>query len=440
MLVPALTIGSSRGSSVSSAAAPARSRRPTDRARGERHQRQRRRHRAARRRGRVPGGGQLPRGRGRAAAAHDRQHRRRRRRADRGDQLGRPEVELVGNATRAGRTALQVDAARRVDRHRVVRVAEHPARRPEPTVRRGAGRRPASEPPSSRRPSASTAVRRRTGTSRAGRRRHDQHRAHRADRDLPTGKNVRSRSCSPTPARSPPRADRAGAAASRARTRRREPAPASARSLSVAALGCPRGEERAIETRLPLHRVRQRVGQVVRPLPRVPGVGHGRGGRRRRAPALARIAAGAPATPARPIGEVDVEAARARPTGVARARPGARRRSGAGRGRAAGRRARGGQVHAAARGRVPLGGARRRGRPGAVRHRRGVGRARCGCGPSAPATCTTTMYLAAESDLEPVLGHVDAVEPGPAGGRLGADHGLRRRSTARRAGSRRSAR
>ncbi len=38
--------------------------------------------------------------------------------------------------------------------------------------------------------------------------------------------------------------------------------------------------------------------------------------------------------------------------------------------------------------------------------------ARCGCAPSASAPCTTQLYLAAETDLGAVLGHLDAVKPG----------------------------
>ena len=38
-------------------------------------------------------------------------------------------------------------------------------------------------------------------------------------------------------------------------------------------------------------------------------------------------------------------------------------------------------------------------------------RPRCGCAPTASARCTTTCYLAAETDLAAVLGHIDAVKP-----------------------------
>ena len=110
-----------------------------------------------------------------------------------------------------------------------------------------------------------------------------------------------------------------------------------------------------------------------------------------------------------------------------RARPGARRRAGARGGRAARRRARGRQVHAAARGRRAGGArgpARRSTSPARSR------RPRCACGPSASAPLDPTLYLAAETDLAAVLGHVDAVTPRPARRRLGADDRHRARSTA----------
>ena len=59
---------------------------------------------------------------------------------------------------------------------------------------------------------------------------------------------------------------------------------------------------------------------------------------------------------------------------------------------------------------------------------------RCGCGPTAPAAVHERVYLAAESDLATILGHVEQVRPDPADRRLRADHAGRRR---RRRGRRR---
>ena len=68
--------------------------------------------------------------------------------------------------------------------------------------------------------------------------------------------------------------------------------------------------------RLPLRRVRAAVGAVGRALPVVPGLGDA--GADRRAPSRPRkVAAGAPSSPARRIAEVELDTARARPTGVA---------------------------------------------------------------------------------------------------------------------------
>ena len=49
------------------------------------------------------------------------------------------------------------------------------------------------------------------------------------------------------------------------------------------------------------------------------------------------------------------------------------------------------------------------------------------------------LYLAAESDLSPIVGHIDALAPAAAGGRLGADD-VDGTPTARPAGSPRPAR
>ena len=78
--------------------------------------------------------------------------------------------------------------------------------------------------------------------------------------------------------------------------------------------GCPY-EIRQGPAVLPLHRVRLADGQVARPLPRVPGLGHGRGVRRARR-ADDDTAAGV-TTSALPIGQVDGRQATARSTGVA---------------------------------------------------------------------------------------------------------------------------
>ena len=159
---------------------------------------------------------------------------------------------------------------------------------------------------------------------------------------------------------------------------------------------------------VPVLRVRLGDRQVGRPLPRVPGLGqHGRGP----APAAADAAATAATAPVTP-GDPDRAGAH---RGVAGdqlrrrgARPGARRRAGARRGHPAGRRARRRQVHPAARGRRPDGAqrpARSSTSPGeesAAQVRLRADRCR---------GVHHELYLAAETDLGAVLGHVEQLRP-----------------------------
>ena len=149
------------------------------------------------------------------------------------------------------------------------------------------------------------------------------------------------------------------------------------------------------------------------PLRRVPGVGNRRGDRRagpargRAVRSMAQVMAVGRQPRPFPIAEVDSAAARARPTGLDELDRVLGGGLVPGRRRAAGRRARGRQVHAAAGG----GRARRGAGPGAVRHRRGVR----GPGPAAGRPDRRrrrpTLYLAAETDLAALLGHVEAVQP-----------------------------
>ena len=161
-------------------------------------------------------------------------------------------------------------------------------------------------------------------------------------------------------------------------------------------------------------RMRLAHHEVVRALRRVPGLGHGRRrprSRRRPGPRLAaggagrrRLAAAARLCRITRGGRQRGERPAYRPR---RAGPGAGRRAGARRGRAAGRGAGGGQVHAAAGGRR----ARRRGRAGAVRHRRGVG------GPGAAARGPDRRGRPTTSSSPPrpnwprCSAHVEAVQP-----------------------------
>ena len=135
-------------------------------------------------------------------------------------------------------------------------------------------------------------------------------------------------------------------------------------------------------------------------------------------PLAGAVTAGAVTAPARPIAEIDVEAARARPTGVGELDrvlggglvPGAvvllAGEPGVGKStlllEVASR-------YAAAGGR-PRWSSPARSRP-----------PRCGCGPSGSARCTRSSTWPRRPTWPRVLGHVDAVVAGPAGGRLGAD-------------------
>ncbi|RZQ61683.1 DNA repair protein RadA [Amycolatopsis suaedae] len=127
-------------------------------------------------------------------------------------------------------------------------------------------------------------------------------------------------------------------------------------------------------------------------------------------PAIARVAAGAPSSPARPIGQVDVEAARARPTGVSELD------------RVLG----GGLVPGVV---VLLAGEPGVGKSTLLLEVTYQWAAGGGAGPALYVTGEESagqvrlraertgnvherMFLAAESDLSAVIGHVDAVQPG----------------------------
>ena len=153
-----------------------------------------------------------------------------------------------------------------------------------------------------------------------------------------------------------------------------------------------------------------------RPLPRVPGLGHGRRGRR-----PARAHASPPARSPRRRGRSArsrADGARASPDRRRRARPGARRRAGARRGGAARRRARRRQVDAAARRAPPRSRASGR-RCSIVTGEESAAQVRLRA--DRIGALADDLYLAAETDLAAVLGHVDAVQPDAAGRRLGAD-------------------
>ena len=146
------------------------------------------------------------------------------------------------------------------------------------------------------------------------------------------------------------------------------------------------------------------TGEVGGPLRRVPGLGHGRGAGRSAEPG-----AGRSGHRAGPPDRRGADRGLPRPhQRRARARPGARRRPGPRGGDPARRRARRRQVHAAARGGRPD---RPPAPPGALRHRRGVGRPGADARPTAPAAIQDELYLAAETDLGAVLGHVEEVKP-----------------------------
>ena len=161
------------------------------------------------------------------------------------------------------------------------------------------------------------------------------------------------------------------------------------------------------EHRLPLRRVRLDGGQVGRPVRRVPGLGHRRGGRRRHRPGVT----------TRPAG--DHRRPPDRPRSTPSRRPPGRPAWPSSTGCSAAGWCRGAVVLLAGEpgvGKSTLlldvaAGPPAHGTHRAVRHRRGVGRARCGCAPSASARCATRLLLAAETDLAAVLGHVDAVKP-----------------------------
>ena len=188
--------------------------------------------------------------------------------------------------------------------------------------------------------------------------------------------------------------------------------------------------------RVPLHRVRAPGRPVGRPLPVLPGVGQPGADRPGRAgPARTRIAAGAPTAPARRIADVALDTARARPTGVSELD------------RVLG----GGLVPGSV---VLLAGepgvgkstlllevaaqAAERGRVLYVTGEESAGQVRLRA--ERTGGVHDELYLAAESDLGAVVGHIDALAPAAAGGRLGADDVHRRTPTARPAGSPRPAR
>ena len=107
-----------------------------------------------------------------------------------------------------------------------------------------------------------------------------------------------------------------------------------------------------------------------------------------------------------------------------------------GRRRAAGRGAGRRQVDTAARRRPAMGGRRRRGgRTSLGRERRGVGRPRCGCGPSGSAPCTNGSTSPPRPTSPQCSGHLDEVKPGLLVRRLGADASPRPAPTACPAGS-----
>ena len=166
---------------------------------------------------------------------------------------------------------------------------------------------------------------------------------------------------------------------------------------------------------------------------RVPGLGDDRGGG---GPRLVRagvraVGPGPVSTPAVPIGQVDAHGGERTADRAGRAGPGTRRWPGTGRGGAAGRASRASGKSTLLLEAAAAGGRRA---PGAGTSPARSRPPRCGCGPTVSARSATNLYLAAETDLAAVLGHVETVRPEPARHRLGADD--RGRRGGRRAGRR----
>ena len=158
--------------------------------------------------------------------------------------------------------------------------------------------------------------------------------------------------------------------------------------------------------RVPLHRVRLDHGQVGRPLRRVPGLGHRQRDRRGH---RAHHRGHPVERPAVPIGQVDARRAEAESTGVAEFDrvlggglvPGAvvlvAGEPGIGKSTLL--------LDVAARAAAPARAARSSTSPARSRP------PRCGCAPSGSRRWPRTLFLAAETDLAAVLGHIDAVQP-----------------------------